>query len=110
MPSYLTVSVRRRDRSIVVHVGGELDLASSRRLEQALEEAWRSSPDELLIDLAKLHFMDMAGLRVLLDANQRAERRGTQFALTNVRDPIRRVLTLARVNGLMPIRGNGTSG
>lgn len=104
MQSYLNVSVRGRGRSIVVDIDGELDLASAPQLVHALEQAWRQCPDEIVLDLGGLSFMDMSGLRVLLSATERAERRGTEFALTNVRDPIRRVLALAGVNGLLPIR------
>lgn len=104
--SYLIVSVRGRGRSIVVDIDGELDLASSPHLAQALEQAFRDAPDKIVLDLRKLRFMDMSGLRVLLSASQRAERRGTELVLTNVRDPIRRVLRLAGVDGLLPIRAN----
>ena len=104
--SYLTVSVRGYGQAIVVQLDGELDLASSPQLEQALEPVWRDSPDELVLDLDQLRFMDMAGLRVLLNASQRADRGGTELVLRNVRDQILRVLTLTGVDGLLPIRGN----
>lgn len=104
MQNYLIVSVQGRGRSIVVEVDGELDLASSAQLEQALEHAWRNGPDEIVLDLGQLRFLDMSGLRVLLGASQRAERRGSALVLTNVRDPIQRVLRLAGVNGLLAIR------
>ena len=104
MQTDLIVSVQGRGPSIVLEVDGELDLASAPQLKRALEQAWRNAPEEIVIDLGKLRFMDMSGLRVLLSARQRAERRGTELVLTNVGDSIRRVLTLAGVNGLLPIR------
>ena len=104
MQSYLNVSVRGRGRSTVVQVDGELDLASSPQLEHVLEEEWGNGADEIVLDLAELRFMDMAGLRVLLRATQRAGERGTELVLANVRGPIRRVLTLTGVNGLLRIR------
>lgn len=107
MQNYLTVSVLGRGRSTVVQVDGELDLASSPQLEHALEQAWGNAPDEIVLDLGRLHFMDMSGLRVLLTATQRAESQGTDLVLTNVRAQIRRVLTLAGVNGLLRIREEG---
>ena len=104
MQTDLIVSVQGRGPSIVLEVDGELDLASAPQLKRALEQAWGNAPEEIVLDLGKLRFMDMAGLRVLLSARQRAEQRGTELVLTNVRDSIRRVLTLAGVNGLLPIR------
>jgi anti-sigma B factor antagonist len=105
--SYLKVFVRRRGRSTVVEIDGELDLASSPQLKQALEQAWRNGSDEVVLDLGKLRFMDVAGLRVLLRATQCAEERGTDLVMTNIRRPIRRVLTLTGMNGLLPIREGG---
>ena len=104
MQTDLVVSVQGRGPSIVLEVDGELDLASAPQLKRALEQAWGNAPEEIVLDLGKLRFMDMSGLRVLLSARQRAERRGTELVLTNVGDSIRRVLTLAGVNGLLPIR------
>jgi anti-sigma B factor antagonist len=101
---YLSVSVRGRGPSIVVEVDGELDLASAPQLEDALERAWREAPDTIVLDLENLRFIDMSGLRLLLGASQRAEERGTELTLTNVRESIRRVLTLVGVYRLLPIR------
>jgi anti-sigma B factor antagonist len=102
--SNLKVSVRGHGRSTVVQVDGELDLASSPQLAHALQEACGNAPDEIVLDLAKLRFMDMAGLRLLLRATQRAAERGIDLVLTNVRAPTRRVLTLTGVTGLLAIR------
>ena len=105
--TYLTVSVRKENESAVVEVGGELDLGSAGQLEQALSHAWADSPKVLVVDLADLFFADMAGLRVLLDAQQHADRQNSRLILARVREPIRRVLQLARVTDHFTIRENG---
>jgi len=104
--SYLTVSVRTQGDSAVVEVGGELDLASAAQLEQALQLAWRDEPELVVIDLGELYFIDMAGLRVLVEAQQRAGERDTRLALSHVRRPVRRVLELARIRDLFTIHEN----
>lgn len=104
--TYLTVSVRRQDDSVVVEVGGELDLASATQLERALKLAWRGQPELVVIDLGELQFIDMAGLRALLEAQQHAEDQGGRLILAHVRAPLRRVLALANLSDLFTIRGN----
>jgi anti-anti-sigma factor len=47
---------------------GELDLGSAGALASALEQA----PGPVLLDLRKLTFMDSTGVRVLLEAAERA--------------------------------------
>lgn len=100
MQTYLRVSVREQGHSTVVEVDGELDLASSRILDQALEDAWRKRPHLVVLELGDLRFIDMAGLRVLLSAKQQAERQDARLVLANVRDGVLRVMKLAGVRSL----------
>jgi anti-anti-sigma factor len=53
---------------------GELDLATTARLEQALEEA----RGDILLDLRGLTFMDSTGVRLLLEI---AERHGPRLRI-----------------------------
>lgn len=106
MQAYLSVSAREQGESIVIEVDGELDLGSSPQLEQALDYARREEPALVVIDLAKLRFTDMAGLRVLMEAQAQSDREGRRLALANVPEPVRRVMKLARVNGAFTILEN----
>lgn len=106
MHTYLTVSVRREEESTVVELGGELDLGSSPQLTQALEHASRDQPKLVVIDLRELHFIDVAGLRVLLEAQEQTEERGGRLVLAHVRQPVRRVLTLAQMSDVFTISEN----
>jgi anti-sigma B factor antagonist len=99
---YLRIGVRTTEQSTVLRVEGELDLASARQLEQAIAYARRSAPPLLVLDLEKLRFIDMAGLRVMLAAYQEAENEGQQLVLAHVPGRIRRVLALAEVEDLLP--------
>jgi len=101
--TYLSVSVREQDRSVVLELEGELDLASSPQLEHVLERTRREHPGLMVLDLERLRFIDMAGIRVLLAAQQRAERYGHRLVLANVRHSIRRVMQLASVNGVLTV-------
>lgn len=103
MQAYLSVSVRERGGSVVVEVGGELDLASSPDLERILDDTLRAKPGLVVVEMGKLQFIDMSGLRVLLSAQQQAEERGSRLVLANVRAQIRRVMALARVDDLLTV-------
>lgn len=91
---------------MIVDVDGELDLASSPQLEQALAHAWHDQPGLVVLQLGNLRFLDMAGLRVMLGAQDEAERHGGRLVLANVREPVRRVMKLARVDDLFTILEN----
>jgi anti-anti-sigma factor len=85
----------------VLQLDGELDLGSSPHLQVEIERALRGGADSVVVDVRRLRFIDMAGVRVLLVGREHAEREGRRLVLTGVREPIRRVLTLARVGDLL---------
>jgi anti-sigma B factor antagonist len=95
--------VRQSGRSAVLRLRGELDLASANQLEAAIRHL--QDPVEVVIDLGGLTFLDMAGLRVLITAHDDAARAGQRFVLANVSKPIRRVLSLAAADTVLPVSG-----
>lgn len=68
-----TVAVERAGVEQRVHVYGELDVEHVDAFESAVASAEREEPDQLVIDLSLLSFMDSAALRVLLAAHHRAQ-------------------------------------
>jgi anti-sigma B factor antagonist len=106
--TYLSVFVRDQGQSTVIELDGELDLGSSSQLEQALEHAGRDRPALVVVDLTRLSFTDMAGLRVLMAAQEQYEREGGRLVLANVPDSVLRLMRLAQVNGFFTIVENGS--
>lgn len=98
--------MREQGQSTVIQLDGELDLGSATELEQALELVWRNSPRLVVLDLKHLQFTDMAGLRVLMAAQEQAERQSWRLVLANVPDPVRRVMGLARISDVFTILEN----
>jgi anti-sigma B factor antagonist len=58
----------------VLVLSGELDMASSPALEQAVRAICTDSAEALTVDLSGLTFMDSTGLRVVLLAKELCER------------------------------------
>lgn len=83
--------------SATVRLAGELDLATG---PQAAEQLRRALEHFLcvVVDLRALVFMDVAGMRVLLDASAAARRRGRRLVM--VRAP-------AHIDALFGLTGNG---
>jgi anti-anti-sigma factor len=91
---YLSVVVQDEPPATVLTVSGELDMASSPELDHAIERVESALRQSIILDLGKLEFMDVAGLRVLLGAQERAARRGARLSLVNVGCGVRRLFTL----------------
>jgi anti-anti-sigma factor len=83
----------------VLHVGGEIDFVTAPQFARALAAALRKA-DRLIVDLAGLRYMDGSGVRVLLDAAERGEKR---FVLVESTPTVHRVLDILRVGDVLTI-------
>ncbi len=102
IPSF-DLRVVRSGRSTHIAPCGELDIATTPELEQALDDASTQNVKEIVLDLRELTFMDSTGLRALAEANMRADDSGV--ALSIIRGPrqIERVLEISGLGALLPL-------
>ena len=103
MHSEFRVEVHSDDGAIVLAVSGELDLASSPALEEALERVYRSDCSLVIMDLRALEFMDSTGLSVLIRAQQRSHDAGRRFGLVKGCAQVQRLLSLTGIDERMTV-------
>ncbi len=94
---HLRVAVRRQQDRVVLHLEGELDLASSPILERALEAPELADTPLLVLDLDELSFVDSTGLRIILLAHEGARSRNQEFAITQGSPQVQRLLSITSV-------------
>jgi anti-sigma B factor antagonist len=87
-----------------VRLRGELDLAGATRLGQSLRRL-RARGEDVLLDYHELGFIDMSGLRVVLEAAREAADDGSAFAVTRGSASVRRLLRLVPIDGRLPLEG-----
>jgi anti-sigma B factor antagonist len=90
-------SAHLADDAYVVSLGGEIDLYTAPKLEQALEELTASGARRVVIDLAGAAFIDSTVLGVLLKALTRLDAGGGELLLVS---DDRRILKLLEITGL----------
>lgn len=100
MDCYLSVDVRDEPDATVLTVSGELDMASSPQLADALDRL-QPTTRPLVLDLGGLEFIDLTGLHVLLEASQRAQQAGLRLTVVNASQAVRRLLKLTRTTELL---------
>ena len=99
----VTVTEIDPDRVLIVLLG-ELDLATAEGLWLATEPLLR--PEVLVVvDAAKMPFLDSSGLRVLLQASRRCEEIGARFRVAELTGAVSRVVGLAGVGPQLDLRG-----
>jgi anti-sigma B factor antagonist len=82
---------------------GDLDLATSPRLEAEIEAAIAAGIEQLVIDLSRLRFIDSTGLRLFLVTQERAGSDGWTLILTRPSEAVRSLLEITGARRTVPI-------
>jgi anti-anti-sigma factor len=80
-------------------------MSSAQVLRRELEAVEEHRPREILLDLARLTFMDVTGLRTILDAARRARRHGGALVIANPMPHIIRLLELTAIDQTLEVKG-----
>jgi len=82
---------------------GELDLATVPILERAAAEALGEHPEELVIDLSQLAFIDSTGLRLLITLHDESAEQGWALRLLRPAESPRSLFRLTGLDGHLPL-------
>jgi anti-sigma B factor antagonist len=95
-PPALRITAETDGGTTVLHVAGELDLASADLLRAEVRALLGRDTvlDELVLDLAELQFLDVMGLGALLETRRKLAARGARLTLRRPRPMVVRMLTL----------------
>ncbi len=90
----LEISSALVDGTVRVSLQGELDLASTRQVEEHFAAIDEQAPLRVVVDLSGLAFIDSSGLRMLLLADARAREHGYELVLRAAEEPVQRVFEM----------------
>jgi anti-anti-sigma factor len=93
----LLVETRLEDGRAVIALRGEFDMAAVPKFERELAAAEAGEPDEIVVDLDGLSFMDSSGLRALVAADDRARRQKRTLAIRPGPPSVRRVFEITQL-------------
>src|SRR6266496_1292886 len=98
----LDLRVQHHDDRAVVHISGEVDLATCPQLRDVLAELVDRGVHHLIVDLEQVSFLDSSGIGVLIGVLRRLREHGGSLHLTAPRPHVRRVLELTGITTLLP--------
>jgi anti-anti-sigma factor len=97
------VSSESRDGAVVVVASGEIDLATSPRLREALVDPAARAPT-VVLDLRAVTFIDSSGLGVIVGQQKRARESGDRFAVAIAGgSPVERILEVTGLAGILDV-------
>ncbi len=89
------------DEAAVIKLAGELDHAAADRLTDAFAAVERGRRAQLVLDLAKVTFVDSSGLSALIEIDRRACEHGQSIRTIS---PPQHVRAVFRLSGIEPLR------
>jgi anti-sigma B factor antagonist len=93
----------REDQPNVLPLEGEIDLHVSPNIAASLQMMIEKKPAQLIVDLARVTYIDSSGLAALIEGMQNAQEYGGNFALTSLQEPVRTIFEIARLDQVFRI-------
>lgn len=87
----------------VVPLEGEIDLNETPQVMSVLDPLIAQRQPLIHVDLSRVSYIDSSGLATFIDAMQRVQAYGGEFALVSLRDSVRRILEIARLDQVFTI-------
>jgi anti-sigma B factor antagonist len=100
-----TMTVTQSDLGTVavVHVSGEIDIATSDTMAERVLGRLAERPATLVIDLSGVEFLGSAGLGVLIEASQNAQEAATTLRIVATTAPVLRPLEISGLLDVLPV-------
>ncbi len=92
------------DKTLTVFLTGDIDHHNARPIRSRIDtKVFIQRPDELILDLSQVSFMDSSGLGLILGRYTKATELGILFKVQNPTPQIKRILDLAGTERLIKI-------
>ncbi|HEY2691756.1 MAG TPA: STAS domain-containing protein [Streptosporangiaceae bacterium] len=98
----LRISSERRGNSLVVEIGGELDIVTSRQLDEHLTRG-RRQHHRIILDLSAVEFMDTSSLAVIVGHWKRLQAAGGTLVLAGARYRYTKTLWITGLADRLPL-------
>ncbi|GAB3478537.1 STAS domain-containing protein [Nocardiopsis coralliicola] len=99
----LGIGTRVENRTVVVTVEGDLDIATANDLQEQALAAVEDHGPWLILDLAGLEFMDSSGLNAVIHIYRAVKERGGSLALAAPNERVTKVVRLVGLHRQVPV-------
>jgi anti-sigma B factor antagonist len=102
--THADIAIDRRERWVVASLAGEIDMTNAFSVREGLTQPVSNDADGLVVDLARVRYLDSAGIELLFELAGLLSNRGQELRLALPPDsPLRRMLVLTGVDAVAPL-------
>src|SRR5579862_768793 len=99
----IETSVRHRQGVPILDVVGEIDIYTTPQFKEALTSAIQEGTAGIIVNMAKVNYMDSSGFGSLLSATKRLRPVNGNLYLVSCNDAIMRMLQITRLNTIFGV-------
>lgn len=94
----LELETRRGEGLVQLVLRGELDLSTVQKVEDELAAVEAGEDKVVVLDLSGLTFLDSTGLRLMVTADQRAQKDGRRLVIVKGPETVQRVFSITKLD------------
>jgi anti-sigma B factor antagonist len=98
--------VRHEGQSIVLEIGGEIDMKYSVELKDKFKELFRERPLLLVVNMTHVDFMDSSGVATLVEALKWCRHNGSELRLVGLSERVRSIFEVCRLDTIFQFYNN----
>ncbi len=87
----------------ILALEGEIDLHRSSHVKESLEPLISQKTARILVDFSGVTYVDSSGLATMIETLQRIQSYGGKFAMFGLRDSVRSIFEIARLDQIFRI-------
>lgn len=87
----------------ILALEGEIDLHRSPQVKESLEPLIAQKVPKILLDFSGVTYVDSSGLATMIETLQRIQSYGGKFAMFGLRDSVRSIFEIARLDQIFKI-------
>lgn len=93
----------------ILALEGDIDLHRSPEVKETLEPLIAQKIPRIFLDFSKVSYIDSSGLATMIEALQRVQSYGGKFAMFGLRDSVRTVFEIARLDQIFRLYPDETT-
>ena len=93
----LSIEVEGSGSRVFLQLKGELDISTAPLLQSTLADVVRDPPEEIVLNLGDLSYVDSTGLSLFITATKRARAAGSKLVLRDPQESTQRLLEITNL-------------
>ncbi len=99
----MEVKTRRVNNVTILELNGRFDSHTVPPIQDVLQEAVLQEPAHIVVNLARVHFIDSAALSTLVSGMKQSRQADGDLRLCNLQQPVRMIFELTRLDRVFEI-------